>query len=123
MREVILDTNFLMIPGKFKVDVFHELALEGFEPVTLKNCIEELKKISEKTGAQGTYAKIALEIVEKNGIPIKRKVIQATDNAIIQYAIENICSVATNDRELIERLKTAGIKVVRLRQNKMIVEE
>jgi len=112
-----------MIPGKFKVDVFHELALEGFEPVTLKNCIEELKKISEKTGAQGTYAKIALEIVEKNGIPIKRKVIQATDNAIIQYAIENICSVATNDRELIERLKTAGIKVVRLRQNKMIVEE
>ena len=126
MERVLLDTNFLMIPGKFKVDVFHELAIDGYEPITLKNCVEELKKLAESSGARGGYAKIALEMLDKNRIPIKRVISShagGTDKVIIQYARENGCAVATNDRALIEGLKVYGVKIIRLRQGKTLVEE
>jgi rRNA-processing protein FCF1 len=123
MEQVILDTNFLMIPGKYKIDIFHELALEGYEPITLKNCIEELNKIAERASTDGNYARIALEMLEKHSLPVKRSVKHNADEAIIQYAKENNCAVATNDRELIEGLKTYHIRIIRLRQGKILVEE
>jgi len=123
MQQILLDTNFLMIPGKFKLDIFHELAIDGFEPITLKHCIDELKKIAESASRDGTYARMALEMLEKTKIPVKRGHALSTDKAIIQYAKENNCAVATNDRKLIEGLKTYQIRIIRLRQGKTLVEE
>jgi len=43
--KLILDANFLIIPGKFKVDVFKELRMFGNpEPFTLDLVVKELVK-------------------------------------------------------------------------------
>ena len=48
MKTIILDTNFLMIPYKFKVDIFTEvdrLLTEEYSLNILDKTLDELKKI------------------------------------------------------------------------------
>ncbi|ENO12016.1 hypothetical protein MBGDC06_00279, partial [Thermoplasmatales archaeon SCGC AB-539-C06] len=48
MKKIILDTNFLLIPAQFKVDIFDEIdriILEKYQLFVLDKTIDELKKI------------------------------------------------------------------------------
>ena len=47
-RRIILDTNFLLIPGQFKVDIFQEIGKimgESYELCIFQPTIDELTKI------------------------------------------------------------------------------
>lgn len=110
----LLDTNFLTIPGQFKVDVFSELFRLGkVELYTLNLVVKELETIKSK------HSKLGLELIKKNNV----QVLHAegnTDKEIIRAAKENNFVVCTQDKELISLLKKNNIKVVYLRQKKYL---
>lgn len=116
--KILLDTNFLLVPVQFKVNIYE--LLEG-DLITLDACIRELEKLARSKGKDGANAKVALKLA-KNVKIIRAKSIRA-DVAIINYAKSHGCAVATNDRKLIKTLKSKGIKIIRLRQMKLLAEE
>ena len=121
MKCALLDTNFLMIPGKFRVDVFAELNKLGFSPVVLTCVLGEINKIASSGGKTGGQAKVALAILDIR----KQHMIAArgpTDRALLGRATESNCAIATNDAALIAQAKKQGVVVLRLRQKKYITE-
>ena len=119
--KVLLDTNFLLLPNQFGVDIFRYL--EYYDIFTLSSCLDELKKIGRGKGKDGRAAKVALKLIEQNKMKVIKSSEKTTDRAILQYAIDEKCTVATNDKELIKALKNRGIKIIRLRQKKYLAEE
>jgi len=123
MKKIILDTNFLTIPYKFKLDIFEEinnLIPEKHEIITLEGVIQELENISKENGEDSTAARIGLELIEKKQIRI------IPSQGIVDDAITGLSNeqtiVATNDKELINRLKTKNVKVIYLRgKNRLLL--
>jgi rRNA-processing protein FCF1 len=119
MRELILDTNFLLTPFQFKVDVFTELdhIIEGpYQMVSSTQVLRELKKISRNTGRSGAAARFALKLLEANKERIKIiKSDKPVDDWVVEHSKEKKAIVATNDIKLKKRLKKYGIKVMGLR--------
>ena len=121
MVKIVVDTNFLLIPFQFRVDVFREaerLLEERTEFVVLSPCVAELKAMSagkEGTGRDRRAAKAALTLLEK--MPVKvAKAAGAADDAIIDYAVKHKAVVCTNDRELRKKLRENGARVIGLRE-------
>ena len=120
--KILLDTNFFMIPGKFKIDVFSLLQEFGNEIYTLSLNIHELNTLAKKKGRIGNHARLGLLLFKKN----KVEMITAkggTDPAIIRIAEEQKMAVATQDIHLISRLKKKEIKVITLRQKKYLIQK
>lgn len=120
-EKVILDTNFLMVPFQFRIDVYEEIKKFGL-PVTLDSCVRELERLSKGRTQDAMQAKAALALLKAKNLAIE-KTPYSSDTAIINYAKENGCAVATNDGKLIKRLKINGIRIIRLRQKKILAEE
>jgi len=119
--KALIDTNFMLIPGQTKTDIF--TVLREYELVTLDLCIRELEKLAENKGKKGEYARVGIQLINKNKVKIIKSGKKTTDKAILEYAQKNNCAVATNDRKLIAGLKKNGVKVIRLRQKKLILVE
>lgn len=117
--KVLVDTNFLIDSAKYRIDLFGQLA--GHELLTLDRCILELEKLARKKTAYAKSAAVALEMAKR--LKIERGRRRAADAAIVEHAASHGCAVATNDRELIKSLKKNGIKIIRLRQKRLIIEE
>ncbi|HIG96753.1 MAG TPA: DNA-binding protein [Candidatus Aenigmarchaeota archaeon] len=117
--KALIDTNMLLVPHQFGVDVFE--FLRDYELFTLSSCRAELRKLSHKRGDDGKAAKIGLMLLKENKIPVVR-VKEQGDKAILNYAIQERCSVATNDIALIKALKNSNIKIIRLKQKKYLEE-
>ena len=105
-KQVLLDTNFFLVPYQLGIYIFSELdriVPTDYTLITLRPLFEELKKLSkEAKGGDKTAATLGLEFAK--GI----KVIDSSlngDDAIIEYAKRNKCIVCTNDSELRKRLK------------------
>jgi uncharacterized protein len=133
MRRVIIDTNMLLVPGQFKVDIFTELDRvmdENYEIVILQASLEELKKISETgSGADKQAAKLGAMLVEhqkKRDFSASSrsnckalKVIPGSKGTYVDDAIVEIAEdefVATNDSGLKRRLLEKGVRVIYLKQ-------
>jgi len=119
MRQLILDTNFLLVPFQFKVDVFTELdhIMEGpYQLVSSTQVLRELRKIAKNTGRSGSAARFALKLLEANKDRIKIvESDQPVDDWVVEYSKENKAFAATNDIKLKKRLRKFGIKVIGLR--------
>jgi len=125
MKIIILDTNFLTIPYHFKVDIFKEinsLISEEHKIITLDGVIRELEHVSEQSGEDATAARIGLELLEKSNVKITPAQERNVDDAIVELS-DNQTIVATNDKELINRLKSKNIKVIYLRgKNRLVID-
>ena len=123
-RRVILDSNFLLVPFQFKVDVISELEglLGSFEPLILSTTIEELKRLAgRKPESLRRAALAALEYAVKHGvIHVKREAEESYDDVIVRVAKDLKCIVATNDKELRRRLRKESIPTVFLRQKRKL---
>ena len=120
MVKIILDSNFLLVPLQFRVDIFEELnvLLGKAEPIVLSTTIEELKKLIEKSSIKERMRfSAALKLAERCEIlKVKRDKSENYDDVIFRVAKELKIPVATNDSELRKRLREAGIATVYLRQ-------
>lgn len=119
----LLDTSFLMIPGKHGIDIFDGLYEFGKpELYTLDMVIEELMiHLEEGKGKIKKAAKLALSFIEKMGvevIEVKRKKSTKTDDELFKRG--NKFVICTQDVELSKRVREYGGKVVYLRQQKYL---
>jgi uncharacterized protein len=125
-KKVILDTNFLLIPGQFKVDVFSEIErimLNPYELCVVDETVSELDRIVMAAGVKDKFAaKLALVLLIQKSL--KRlpcsKGLDNADDCIVSYSDEN-SYVATQDSELKKRVKAKGSRVIGLRQKKYLV--
>lgn len=126
-KTVLLDTNFLLIPAQFRVDVFAELQrLCGFsyELAVLAATLAELNGIVNDKNASAkdrAATKLGLQLIKAKNVTVikaERKVFKSTDKAILGFATQGRGSVvvATQDRLLREKLKSAGVAVIVMRQ-------
>ena len=121
-KEVVIDTNFFMVPFQFNVDIIDELekALPSYKLTTPIFVINELKglKINNK-GKIRLNADLALKLANSSNIEIKD--ISLENNETVDDALLRVSEVlATNDIELKKRARKKGITVAYLRQKKYI---
>jgi len=121
----LLDTNFLVLPGQFKVDIFDELRKFGKDHLyTLDLVVRELQQLSHGSSRDSASARLALHLVKDRGISIihthEDADLDGTDNAIRNAARKGHYTVCTQDQELARLLKEDGVPVIRLRQGRYL---
>lgn len=112
-----MDTNFLLLPLQFKINIFEQI--EGLlefphEMVVPSGVVGELRAISRGKGKNGAAARFALGLIKNR----KARVVPSTKNVddwIMEYAKKEGAIVATNDVLLRNRLKKEGVKVIAMR--------
>lgn len=118
--KVLLDTNALMVPGQFGLDVFEELERLGYHrflvPRPVLREIEALAGLADSRRdrtAAGIGLKLAsgCELVEASG---------EADDVLVGLALETGAAVFTNDKELKKKLSTRGVTVIHLRQRRYL---
>ena len=121
-REVVIDTNFFMVPFQFNVDIIDELekALPSYKLTTPIFVINELKGLKRNNkGKIRLNADLALKLANSSNIEIKD--ISLENNETVDDALLRVSEVlATNDIELKKRARKKGITVAYLRQKKYI---
>jgi rRNA-processing protein FCF1 len=123
MNKIIIDTNFLLVPEQFKVDIFTEIknALGDVEFYIIDKTLDELQKIIDNGGKDKIAAKIGLELVKR------KKLNELTSTSYVDDAIVEVCKqdpkfmVATNDVVLKRKLRKINIKTIELKQKKYII--
>ena len=125
MKKILLDTNFLLIPWQFKVDIFTQIdniAHFKYGLFILDKTLDELKKIvEEQKGKDKDAAKVALKLIAiKNIGVIKTEESGETDEIILKTASKDDFIVATQDKDLKRRLINQGASVIILRQKKTL---
>lgn len=105
---IVLDANALLMPFQFKINIDRELKrLFGEVPVFVPSSVlGELSNIMDKN------AKAALALARKYQI-VETEL--SGDDAVLDIAQKRSAAVVTNDKELIKRLRSVGIPVIRLR--------
>ena len=126
---VILDTNFLMIPGQFKVDIFAELQRLMNTPYELCICeatIGELTKFATGQRKDRTAAAIGLQLIKQQNLKILPNSIgeeglfeSYLDAVIINNAVAGDI-VCTQDKELKRALKPKGVQIMTLESQRRI---
>lgn len=113
-KKVIIDTNGLMVPGQFGVDIFSELSRLGFDSfLVTRASVKELENIhAHGRGRHKKAANIALSLLDRCTIIEKDG---NADDIIADVAIEMKAAVLTNDAELKKRLFNKGVTIVYLR--------
>lgn len=117
MKKVVLDTNFLLVPYQFKINVFRqieELLEVPHELIVPSGVVSELRKLSKGRGKEGAAARFALKLLGAYGVTKVRSAGEV-DGWIAEYAARENAMVATNDVELRNRLKKGGVKMIALR--------
>ncbi len=127
--QIILDTNFLLIPGDKGVDIFSEIERimsEPYELCVLDKTVEELNSLVEKSSKkkEGFNAKLGIILLkQKNLKTLKSFSGEYADRAIFDYAEKNSekVIVATQDKGLKDRLEKIPVRIIQLRQEKYLV--
>ena len=122
IKEVVIDTNFFMVPFQFNVDIITELekVLPSYKLTTPSFVINELKGLKKNNkGKIRLNANLALKLANSSKVEIKD--ISLLENETVDDALLRVSEVlATNDMELKKRAKAKGITVVYLRQKNYI---
>ncbi len=123
MKKVLLDTNFILIPAQFKVDIYAEIDRIITEPYALyvldKSLIELDNLITHGKGRNKASARLAKAILDHK----KPKTLKTTSKAYVDRVILGLSGyiVATQDKILRSKLRKKGVKTIVLRQKKYLV--
>lgn len=130
--KIIIDTNFLLIPAQFKVDIFSEIRRIcdfPYELYVVSGTLEELRYIQldkEQKGKNKLAAKMGMQLLRTQKHKLLDVRAQTVDYAIIDYCTnhEN-CIVATQDIALRKKLKELRpkMKFITLRSRKFLKVE
>jgi uncharacterized protein len=128
---IILDTNFLLIPGQFNVDIFselHRLCDFAYTLAVVPETITELEHIissKKSSGKDKEAARLGQQMLRKFKVAIlsdDRKVFKRADEAIL-YLSDTATFVATQDKLLKKRLAAKGVRCIILRQKRHLALE
>jgi len=109
--KVLLDTNFILVPAKFKVDIYEEIKRLMDVPYDLyvldKSLLELENIIRTQKGREREAGKLAKAILEAK----KPKTLKTTSKDYVDNIILGLDGfiVATNDSELRAKLKKRGV--------------
>jgi len=122
---VLFDTNFLLVPIRFGVDVFAEaerVLNQVVEPAVTSGVLRELEQLR-----QGASPSFARELGFASGLASRCRVIEhdllegeAVDDSMVRLASEAGYVVATTDAELRRKLRGRGVRVLILRQRRYL---
>ncbi|MBI2574621.1 nucleotide-binding protein [Candidatus Woesearchaeota archaeon] len=125
--QIILDTNFLLIPGQFRVDIFSEIlriCSFRYELCVLDSSVGELKGIiGSGKGADKASARLALQLINAKKLHIlspKTATFKNVDETILDLAAKNEAIAATQDKELRSKMRKLSAKVIVLKQKKYL---
>ncbi len=123
MIKIILDTNFLMIPFKFKVDIFSEISRLcnfNYGLHVYQSSLGELRKvIAEQKGIDKKSAQFALKLIALKNI----RIIESEDKDVDSLILENLekdSIIATLDIALKKKLLDLNAPVIILRSRKYL---
>lgn len=124
-KKIILDTNFLMIPGELGIDIFSQiddLMQEPYKLCVMKGTNEELKKLiaKSKNTKESLNAKLGYIMLKQKNLKTLTGSSDNVDDSIVEYAKNHQVIVATQDKELAKRLKEENVKTIALRQKKYL---
>ncbi|MEM4262108.1 MAG: twitching motility protein PilT [Thermoplasmata archaeon] len=110
---VVVDSNALLMPFQFKIDIQSEIErLVGKVEIVVPSCVlEELSRMNL------SEAKGALKYAERFVI-VKSK--EKGDRGVVEVAKERKGAVVTNDQELIKILRKLSIPVIRMRERQKL---
>jgi len=118
--KVILDSNFLMIPFQFKIDIFQEIEyllqkkVDFVVPSAVKS---ELTGISARGGEGAPEASLALQLASRcRVVDVTLAPQETVDDAILKASQRLGAVVATTDIDLKKRLRDINVPVVYLRE-------
>lgn len=119
IASVILDANFLMAPGELGVDIFEEMerVLDAeYELLATEPVKREVQKLSKGRGEDSKAARIALELMERNGVEIVETNRRDGDASVIELArkVEEPV-VATNDKNLRKQFRSRSVPTLFIR--------
>ena len=122
--KILCDTNFLLIPLRFGVDVF-TVADEALNDITSfyvsSRVIDEINLL--KRDAKPGFEKellFALKMAEQCEI-IEDTSKTEVDDSLIQLAKQNDLVIGTSDSELRKKARHEGVRVLYLRQRRYLV--
>ena len=125
MKKIMLDTNFLLIPYQFNVDIFSEICRimhQKYSLFILDKTKDELEIIiNNQKGKNKDAAKFALKFISVKKIKIIKTDSGNTDDLILKGSIEKDFIVATQDKDLKRKLINQGTSVIVLRQKKTLM--
>ncbi len=112
MKQVILDTNFILTCIRNKIDFFEEIKFKGMQILIPKQVIIEIKRInnSKKKLRFRDEASIALKILKKSAftkIDLKNKYV---DQGIVKFTEKDkTVIIATLDKKLQKRFQNSKL--------------
>lgn len=126
MRKIIIDTNFLLIPAQFKVDIFSEferICNFPYELCIVDKTVDELKKlINSGRGRDYAAAKLGLKLLEEKKVKyLKTETLKNVDELIVGLANKVDFAVATQDKALMVKLKKKSVPLINLRQKSYLI--
>ncbi|UCH89144.1 MAG: twitching motility protein PilT [Thermoplasmata archaeon] len=118
-NKVILDTNALLMPFQFKLNLDSELTrlLGQYEIIIPSSVIAELENLYREK-QKPRWIKSALSLAKKYQI---EHVNGSGDDAICKAAQESNAIVVTNDKALKKRLKSRGVRTIWLKSKTHLV--
>ncbi len=108
MKEVLLDTNFIMSCARQKIDFFEQIPLMGLEILIPKQVSRELENLSKSRESAfiREAADLSMKLLNRNKFRIVKLEYNDVDKGIIFFADKNKdVVVATLDKELQGRIK------------------
>ena len=128
IKKIILDTNFLMIPGEFNVDIISEIERIANFQYTLwiiDKTMDELEKVADTAEKEKDRmaAKLAKQVIKKNKIkliPTRKDDNRIVDDIIVELVDKHEYIVATQDKGLKHKLKEKDVPLIILRQKRYL---
>jgi len=124
-KTIILDTNFLLIPGTLGVDIFSEIERivdSNYEIAVLSKTIDELDAIIDSQRLKyKRAAQLAKQLIKAKNLKILHSTSQKlVDDILVDMALSNEdIIIATQDKALKRRLKNK--KIITLKQEKYLI--
>lgn len=122
--KILCDTNFLLVPLRFRVDIFKESddALNDISEFYVSSRIlNEIRILKEDAKPSFRKELLFAEKMAERCIQIEDQSNSLVDNSLISLALEMGMVIGTTDSELRKEARLAGVKVLYLRQRRYLV--
>ena len=121
---ILVDTNFLLIPIRFKVDIF-TVSADAVNDLTefyvSSRVLEEIRFLKEKSKPSFVKELRLAETFAGQCILIEDPSDGEVDDSLVSLALRKGMVLGTSDAELRRKASAAGVKVIYLRQKSYLV--